>query len=48
MLILLAKALEIDILELFSIKPIKLSENKHIKDAILADIDRILTARLLE
>ena len=44
----LAQALEIDILELFSIEPIKLSEKKNIKDAILMDIDRILTARLLE
>jgi len=48
MLTLLAKALEIDVLELFSIESIKLSSNKIIKDAILADIDRILTIRLLE
>ena len=45
---LLAQALEIDILELFSIEPVKLSEKKSIKDAILMDIDRILTVRLLE
>ena len=44
----LAQALEIDILELFSIESIKLSEKKNIKDAILMDIDRILTTRLLE
>ena len=44
----LAYALEIDILELFSIEPINLSEKKTIKDAILVDIDRVLTIRLLE
>ena len=48
MLKLLAQALEIDVLELFSIEPIKLSEKKNVKDAILMDIDRILTIRLLE
>jgi len=44
----LATALEIDILELFSIKPIELSARKNIKDAILTDIDHILTSRLLD
>ncbi|MCL2443680.1 MAG: helix-turn-helix domain-containing protein [Treponema sp.] len=48
MLIMLAKALEIDVLELFSIKSIELSEKKSIKEVILSDIDRILTNRLLE
>ena len=48
MLVLLAKALEIDVLELFSIETIKLNEKKNIKEAILADIDHILTVRLLE
>ena len=48
MLVLLAQALEIDVLELFSIEPVKLSEKKTIKDAILTDIDRILTIRLFE
>ena len=47
MLNLLAQSLEIDILELFSIEPVKVSEKKKIKDAILTDIDRILTVRLL-
>jgi transcriptional regulator with XRE-family HTH domain len=45
---LLASALEVDVLELFSIKSIELSNKKNVKDAILADIDRILTAKLLE
>ena len=44
----LATALKIDILELFSIKPIELSARKGIKDAILTDIDHILTSRLLD
>jgi len=44
----LATALEIDILELFSVKPIELSARKNIKDAILTDIDRILSSRLLD
>jgi transcriptional regulator with XRE-family HTH domain len=48
MLELLATALEIDILEFFSIRPIELSANKRLKDTILADIDHILTIRLLE
>ena len=47
MLTLLAQALEIDVLELFSIESIKKSENTNIKDAIMADIDHILTAKLL-
>ena len=48
MLVLLAKALEIDTLELFSIEAIKKAEKISIKEAILADIDQILTIRLLE
>ena len=48
MLTSLAQALKIDVLELFSIEPIKLVEKKEIKDAILMDIDRILAIRLLE
>jgi transcriptional regulator with XRE-family HTH domain len=47
MLELLAAALEIDILELFSIKTIELSAKKDLKDVILADIDHILAFRLL-
>ena len=48
MLVSLAQALEIDVLELFSVEPIKLSANKNIKTAIMADIEQILTIRLLE
>ncbi|MCL2762074.1 MAG: helix-turn-helix domain-containing protein [Treponema sp.] len=48
MLELLATALEIDIIELFSIEAIALSAKKDVKNAILADIDHILTIRLLE
>jgi transcriptional regulator with XRE-family HTH domain len=48
MLEMLAKALEIDVLELFSIKAIEMSAKKDLKDIILADIDHILTLRLLE
>jgi transcriptional regulator with XRE-family HTH domain len=48
MLELLAAALEIDILELFSIKTIDLSSKKYLKDVILADIDHILTFRMLD
>lgn len=48
MLELLATALGIDILELFSIKPIELSAKKDLKDAILADIDHVLSFRLLD
>ncbi|MDR0321224.1 MAG: helix-turn-helix domain-containing protein [Treponema sp.] len=44
----LATAMKIDILELFSIKSIELSTKKGLKDAILADIDHILSHRLLE
>jgi len=44
----LATAMEIDILELFSMKPIELSARKNIKDAILTEIDRILSSRLLD
>jgi len=44
----LATALEIDILELFSIKPLELSAKKGVKDAILADIEQILSCRLLD
>jgi transcriptional regulator with XRE-family HTH domain len=45
---LVATALKIDILELFSVKPIELSTKKAVKNAILSDIDHILTVRLLE
>ena len=48
MLLLFAQVLEIDVLELFSIETMKRAEKQHIKDAILADIDRILTMRLFE
>jgi len=48
MLELLATALGIDILELFSIKPVELSAKKDLKDAILADIDHVLSFRLLD
>jgi transcriptional regulator with XRE-family HTH domain len=48
MLELLAVALEIDIIELFSIRPIESSAKKQLKNTILADVDHILTLRLLE
>jgi hypothetical protein len=48
MLTSLAQALKIDVLELFSIESIKRTAKKNIKDAILADIDQILTLRLIE
>jgi transcriptional regulator with XRE-family HTH domain len=48
MLELLANALEIDILELFSIKTIELSSKKDLKNMILIDIDQILSLRLLK
>jgi transcriptional regulator with XRE-family HTH domain len=44
----LAAALEIDVLELFSIKPIESSKKKTLKNAILADIDQILTSRMFD
>jgi len=44
----LASAMNIDILELFSIKTIELSEKKELKNTILADIDQILSLRLLD
>jgi transcriptional regulator with XRE-family HTH domain len=47
MLELLSAALGIDILELFSIKTIELAAKKDQKDAILAEIDHILTSKLL-
>jgi len=43
----LAAAMEIDVLELFSVKTIKLAEMNEIKNAILQNIDSILTAKLL-
>jgi transcriptional regulator with XRE-family HTH domain len=43
----LASAMNIDILELFSIKTIELSEKKELKDTILTDINQILSLRLL-
>lgn len=48
MLELLAKTMKIDILELFSTKQAKLTSKKDLKSKILADIDNILTVRLLE
>jgi len=48
MLELIATTLKIDILELFSIKTIELSDKKDIKNLIMADIDHILSLRLLD
>jgi transcriptional regulator with XRE-family HTH domain len=48
MLELIAAALKIDILELFSIQNIEVSNKKDIKNMILTDIDHILSIRLLE
>jgi len=48
MLELIAATLKIDILELFSIKSIEVSDRKDIKNMILADIDHILSQRLLD
>jgi len=48
MMELIAAALKIDILELFSIKTIEISDKKNIKNMILADIDHILSLRLLD
>ena len=48
MLELLAAALQIDTLDLFSVKTIEQSSKNDIKHAIMADIDRILTFRLLD
>jgi len=47
MLELIAATLKIDILELFSIKSIEVSNKKELKNMILADIDRVLCLRLL-
>ena len=44
----LADALGIDILELFSKKRINLTNKKNLRNAILADINNILTLRLLD
>ena len=44
----IAKALKRDTLELFSMKPIELSEKKALKTAILSDIEEILTVRFSE
>jgi len=44
----LATAMNIDILELFSIKTIELSRKREVKNKILADIDQILSLRLLD
>jgi transcriptional regulator with XRE-family HTH domain len=44
----LASAMNIDVLELFSIKTIELSKKKEVKNKILADIDQILRLRLLD
>jgi transcriptional regulator with XRE-family HTH domain len=43
----LAAAMNIDVLELFSIKTLELSWKKELKDTVLADIDQILSLRLL-
>jgi len=48
MLELIAATLKVDILELFSIKTIELSDKKALKNIILADIDHILSLRLLD
>jgi len=48
MMELIATALKIDVLELFSIKTIEISDKKDIKNLILADIDHILSLRLLD
>ena len=48
MLELIAVALKIDILELFSIKNIEISNKKDVKNMIMADIDHILSLRLLD
>jgi len=42
----IATALQIDPLELFSMKPTNLSNKKNLKADILSDIDQILTLRL--
>ena len=42
----IAMALNVDILELFSIKPDKTPEKQSLRAAILADIEQILTIRL--
>ena len=44
----IAKVLQKDTLELFSIKPIEISKKRALKTAILEDIDTILTVRLNE
>jgi len=43
----LAAAMEIDVLELFSIKSIEMAEKNEVKKLILEDINNILTVRLL-
>jgi len=43
----LAIAMNIDILELFSIETIELSEKRKLKNVILEDIDKIMSLRLL-
>ncbi|WP_461246702.1 helix-turn-helix domain-containing protein [Treponema sp. R6D11] len=44
----LATAMNIDTLELFSIKTIESSQKKELKNSILTDIDKILSLRLLD
>ena len=44
----IAKALQRDTLELFSIEHIKISQKKALQTTILADIEQILTIRLDE
>ena len=48
MLELLANAFKIDILDLLTTEFIKAPEKKELKNKILADIDKILTSRLLD
>lgn len=43
----LASAMQIDVLELFSIKSIELMEKTRVKKLILEDIENILSVRLL-
>ena len=44
----IAKALNIDTIELFSVNPGKSSKRKNLKTVILADLEQILTIRLSE
>jgi len=44
----IAKTLQKDTLDLFSLKPVKESRNRNLKKEILSDIEAILTNRLKE